>query len=260
MRWLWLLAIVLAPAVRAEEPDVRLAKQLAATVRDPRLSLWARVEAARMLEKLGPRAAAAEPDLVAQLGLLRGREHEPLQEAVVDALGQMGSPARSALPSMARASGRSLDIDQAIKRSTKLIIIASDAQDIAALVGQLTSKDSSIRLRTAKALGTLGPAAQSAILDLGAALNDPDGDVRRAVIVALRLIHPDLRPGEPIVRAIMLDLVDPNPEIRAAAARALGRIGPTALTAAQAIEQLLSDPDADVRRAAADALAKIARQ
>jgi HEAT repeat protein len=245
--------------VRADEGDDALAKRLASTVRDPRLGLWARVEAARTLEKLGPRAAAAMPDLIAQLDRLKGREHEPLQEAVVDALGQIGSPGRSALPVLARTTGRSVDIDQAIKRSTTQILTASDAQDIAALTSQLTSRDSSMRLRAAKALGNLGLDARTAVPDLVAVLADPDGDVRRAAVSALRLIQPDVRPGEPIVRSIVMDLADPDPGVRAAAARLLGRLGSAAVSAAPALEALLADPDSDVRRAAADALAKVAR-
>jgi len=244
---------------QAEEADDALARQLVSTLRDPRLGLWTRVEAARSIEKLGPKASAVVPELTAQLRLLRGREHEALQESVIDALGQMGTSARAAIPTFALASNRSTDIDQAIKRSTILILGASDSQDVGTLIGQLSSQDASIRLRVAKALGLLGPAALISIPDLVLVLGDADGDVRRAAQVALRLIQPDGRPGEAIVKSIALDLKDPDPVIRATALRALGKLGPLAISATPAIESLLGDSDPDVKRSAVDALTRVAR-
>lgn len=251
------LAIVVS--ARADETDDQVARQLAAVVRDPRLPLRPRVEAANTIGKMGPRATAAVADLAAEVDRLRGRELEPLQEAVIDALGQIGSPARTVLPVLVRAADRSVDVEQAVKRSTGLIFAASDSQDVDALARQLASKDSSMRLRAAKALGLLGPAARFAVPDLLTVVSDPDGDVRRAVIVALRLIRPDVPPADVVIRAIALDLTDPDPLVRANAARALARLGvPAAFTVPQ-IEALLTDPDPDVRRAAAEALQRLGR-
>ena len=81
----------LAPAAgRADEADDILARRMSAMVRDFRLPMGARVEAARTLEKLGPRASAAVPHLVAVLDRHRGAEQEPHQQAVIEALGVMG--------------------------------------------------------------------------------------------------------------------------------------------------------------------------
>lgn len=260
MRQLLILAaiLVLPTAVRADEADDQLARELAAMVRDPRQPVRTRVEAARMIGQLGPRASAAVPDLVTVLDRFRGRELEPIQEAVIDACGLIGAPARSALPSMARAAGRSLDIDQATKRATGLILAASDSQDLDALMRQLQDRDNSFRLRAVKALGTIGPAARGAVPALLTALEDSDGDVRRAAVTALRLIIPDAPPTVAIVRSVAIDLKDPDPSVRAAAARALGRMGRVAASAAPSLEPLLADPDPDVRRAAAEALGRIA--
>jgi HEAT repeat protein len=253
------LAVVLAPGVvRAEEADDLLAKQLAAVVRDPRLFLPQRVEAAKMLGKLGQRAGAAVPDLTAQLSGLRGAELEPLQEAVVDALGRIGSPARESLPAVARAAGRSVDLDVAIKRATGTILASTDSQDVGALVKQLSSGDASFRLRAVKALGDLGPAARFAIPDLITALRDPDPDVRRGSVAALQLIAPDAKPSESLVRAIALDLTSPDANTRLLAIRSLARIGRPAAIVAGDLQPLITDPDPDVRRAATDALGRIA--
>ncbi len=245
-----------APA-RAQEPDDLVVRQLAAVVRDFRLPLPQRVEAARTIGRIGPRAGAAVPDLAQQLLRLRGAELEPLQEAVIDALGQIGSPARPALPAIARTAGRSTDIDQAIKRAKVTILASSDSQDVGALTKQLQSTDASYRLRAVKALGAIGPAARFAVPDLTAALRDADPDVRRAAVAALQLIVPDAPPSEAVVRAIAIDLRDPDATVRLFAVRALGRFGRAAGAVAADLGPLLTDPDPDVRRSAAEVLPRI---
>lgn len=249
---------LLVPATRADEADDLLARRLSAIVRDPRLTVPQRVEAARILGKMGLRAGAAVPDLAAQLNRLRGPELEPLQEAVIDTLGQIGSPSKDALPSLARAKGRSIDIDVAIHRANESILAASDSQDIVALIKQLQSRDSSIRLRAVKALGNLGPAARYAVTDLTSTLNDPDPDVRRAAISALNAVQPDAPPSEQLVRAIALDLRAPDAGARLLALRSLMRFGRRAAIVVADVEPLLTDADPDVRKAAADLIARIA--
>ncbi len=259
MRCLWaFVALLVFPlAARADEAEDALAKKLGGIVRDPRQSLTARVEAARTVGKLGPAAGAAVGDLVAVLDRLRGAEQEPLQEAVVEALGQIGATAKSALPSLARAAGRTVDIDQALKLTRDAILNASDATDVELLTRQLSSRDVSLRVRAAKALGDLGPAARLAIPSLVAALGDTDGDVRRGVIAALRLVAPNVKPPEVLVRAIAVDLRDPDANLRLLAARTLGRIGPPAAVIAADLDALRADPDPDVRRAALEALGRV---
>ncbi|MBX9622191.1 MAG: HEAT repeat domain-containing protein [Gemmataceae bacterium] len=260
-RLLVLSAVLLnAPAARADEQDDLLARQLSAIVRDPRLRQAQRIEAARTLGRIGYQAGAAVPDLMAQLTILRGPEHELLQEAVIDALGRIGSPARQSLPAMARAAGRSVDIDLSIKRAKEQILAASDSQDVAALTKQLQSRDASVRLRAVRALRDLGPAARFALPDLQAALNDPDPEVRRAAVNAVQTVQPDAPPSELVVRSVALDLTSPDAGIRLLAVRTLGRFGRRAGIVAESLSPLLADSDPDVRRAAAEALARITPQ
>jgi HEAT repeat protein len=252
------MAVVLAAGpLRADEADDALAASLARVVRDPSRTVGTRVEAARMIGRLGPRGATAVPDLTAVLASLRGTEQELVQEAVIDTLGQIGYASRPALPTMARAAGRSLDLDLAARRSTDLILTSSDAQDVEALIRQLRSRDVSQRLRAVKAIGTLGPAARIAVPNLLEMVSDTDGDVRRSAIATIRLIVPDFRPTEAIIRALAADLTDPDAGIRLLAVRALGRSGQLAAAAASTIEALRNDPDPDVRRAAVEALGRI---
>jgi HEAT repeat protein len=259
-RLLVLSAVLLAaPAARADEQDDLLARQLAAIVRDPRRTTAQRVEAARTLGRIGYQAGAAVPDLIQQLDRLRGTEHERLQESIIDALGRIGSPARPALPAVALTAGRSIDIDLAIKRAKDQILAASDSQDVGALTKQLQSRDPSVRLRAVRALRDLGAAARFALPDLIAALNDPDPEVRRAAVNAVQAVQPaDAPPSELLVRSIALDLQSPDAGIRLLAVRTLGRFGRRAGVVAESVQGLLADPDPDVRRAAADALGRIA--
>lgn len=257
-RLLALSAVLLAaPSARADEADDLLARQLAAIVRDPRLTSAQRVEAARTLGRLGILAGAAVPELTQQLDRLRGMEHERLQESVIDALGRIGSPARPALPAVARTAGRSIDIDLAIKRAKEQILASSDSQDVAALTKQLQSRDPSVRLRAVRALRDLGPAAKFALPDLQAALNDADADVRRAAVNAVQSVTPDAPPVELLVRSIALDLTSPDAGIRLLAVRTLGRFGRRAGVVAESVQPLLADPDPDVRAAAAAAIGRI---
>ncbi len=258
IRFFFALALTVIPSFAfGEEQDDLLARQLAAVVRDPRILLPQRVEAAHTLSKLGPKATTALPELIAQVNRLKNRELEPLQEAVIEAIGSIGSPGRAALPSLARASGRSIDIDQAIKQTTRDVLAAPDNQDLNLLVRQTQSADPSIRLRAVKAMSLLGRAGAYAKPALLGLLKDPDGDVRRATLTALRLIDPDGKPTDDLVQALLLDLKDANAEVRLQAMRALGRLGAGAAKAASMIEQLLADPDKDVRKAAVETMQRI---
>jgi HEAT repeat protein len=252
------VVLVLPGSARADEADDAFARRLGGMVRDFRLTTAARAEAARTLGKLGPRSAVAVPDLIAVFGRLRGTEQEPLQEAIVEALGLIGGPARPALLTLPRGTGRTADVDLAIRRATELILNAPPSLEVDLLVEQLRSRDPSTRVRATKALADYGPAAGRGVIPgLLAAMGDTDGDVRRGAVAAFRIIQPDAPPPEVMVRAIAVDLRSSDPNLRLLAARALGRIGPLAAGAAPDLDLLRGDPDPDVRRAASEAFPRV---
>lgn len=251
------VAISFAALAPADEATDKLAKELVGMVRDPRLMVRERTEAARTLGRLGPQAAVVVPDLIAQLRRLRGSELEPLQEAVVETLASIGSASRVALPTFALLPNRSLDIEQSAKRATADILAASDTRDLNALMHQLSSRDAGTRLRAAKALGELKREAVPALAALNVALADGDADVRRAALAAVRRIQPDARPTKEMIQAYVTDFADPDDGVRLLAVRGLGRLGPAANAAIPEVEKLLADPDRDVRRAAADAIVRL---
>jgi HEAT repeat protein len=65
------------------------------------------------------------------------------------------------------------------------------------------------------------------------------------------------RIGGQAVPTLVNTLNDPNPRVRAEAARALARIGPEATEAVPALIARLDDPDEEVRQAAARALGQV---
>ncbi len=116
------------------------------------------------------------------------------------------------------------------------------------LIGDLSNKDTYIRMKSIESLGKLK--ARSAVIPLIKLLKDGSKDIRRNVAFSLGDIG-DKAAVEPLLRA----LSDMSSDVRWSAAIALGNIGD-----ARAVEDLTAaadDHDVDVRRAAKEALAKI---
>ena len=208
----------------ADEKDEVLVRELAAVVRERLTPTWQRVEATKTLGKLGPRAALAVPELNAQLLKLRGEDTVPLQEAIVKALGQIGSAAKPAIPTLTRMAGREIDLDLALRRSIDEILSADERPDLNALLRLLASKDETQRLRAAKAFGRFASLPNPIITELRTLLTDPDCDVRRTTLATLMGLQVPLRTNE-LVNAYVLDLAEPDAANRWRAAKALGKLG-----------------------------------
>jgi HEAT repeat protein len=176
----------------------------------------------------------------------------------------MGNASRSAIPALVRISGKDSDLERAAVEAIDTILLspALGPGDVPALLRDLRDRDASVRVRAAKALGSLGAAGKPAVPLLVEALKDPDPDVRTLALKALRKIAPDANAnasgGEAALYAEQLR--DPDPGVRLQAAKALGRLGPAAAAAAQPLLEATTDADRDVRRQATDALNRVQPQ
>jgi HEAT repeat protein len=239
------------------DPKTQLVRELVDVLCDRSGSqlLWSRMEAAKTLAKLGPEARSAVPALAEFLDNPRRKDPPMIDEAVVHALGHIGRPARAAIPAMVRVSGRDFDLERAVHTAIDSILAAGgDAADIQALIKALLDKDVGTRLRSAKALGSLGPAAKAAIPALTEALHDADADVRHQALQSLRRVNTALKPSEAEVAVYIQDLHDPDAAVRLGAVKSLSRMGPALAPALQALDEAARDPDPDVRRLATDLL------
>jgi HEAT repeat protein len=254
-----LVLVAAEPGDAAAERTARIVNQLIATLRDePRgQPLWSRIEAARTLGKLGSEARAAVPALASMLDDPSRRDPLMIDEAVINALGQMGAAARTAIPALVRISGKDFDTERAAVAAIDRILLSPPIGpgDVPGLMRDLRDRDASVRVRAAKALGTLGPAGKPAVPLLVEALKDSDADVRALSLKALRQIGVNTGGGE--VGVYAEELRDPSPGVRLQAAKALGQLGPAAAAAAQALLEATTDSDKDVRRQASDALNRV---
>ncbi|MFN8092405.1 MAG: HEAT repeat domain-containing protein [Vicinamibacteria bacterium] len=135
-------------------------------------------------------------------------------------LGNLGAPAREAVPALARALSRART-DAVVAGALARIGPAAEGA-VPTLVAALRGEDADRRWRAARTLGRIGPAAASAVGPLADALGDSG-----------------------------------NPALRLHAARALGRIGPAARPAAAALQRATGDADEGVRREAKQALDRL---
>lgn len=122
------------------------------------------------------------------------------------------------------------------------------ADKVAALIEDLRSRDESVKLNAALALGKAGKAAVDPV---AAVLTDPDTDVRYYAVWALGLLGPDAK-GRTADIIRLLD--DRSADVRRKAAFAIGRIAPPDV-AVPVLIKVLADDNADVRTAAVAALA-----
>jgi len=116
------------------------------------------------------------------------------------------------------------------------------------LVEALNMPDEELRQTAAWALAQQGPRVLDA---LEAPLAAEQPATRRAAVEALGLL------GSAGMERLIRTLEDPSAEVRAAAARELGRLGPEASQAEPALVKVLGDSEAAVREAAAWALKQL---
>ena len=126
------------------------------------------------------------------------------------------------------------------------------APDPAALVAQLKSSDATVSGAASLELLRLGEPATPALVEL---LQDPDPALR--ALAARTFWGMGARAGGAAVPPLADALADADASVRVGAAMALGNMGPVAAPAVPALVRALRDPDAKVRPWAARALGSI---
>jgi len=235
------------------------------------------------LSFIGP-LALSQPEgvLILEKALAEGRFD--IRFGAIQALGEAGPTARSALPvldRLLREEGSILRIEAA----RAIWLVSGDASDILpilvdALDGERTVPTLS---EVATALGELGTAAAPAVPDLVKVLKGiPRSEGTRAVIVAIGSIGPHANAAVPVlikklavsglcvaaahalakigpaaVPALTEALSSGNDWTRYGAARALAALGPDARVALSALEAARNDDDEDVRALVTEAVKAI---
>jgi HEAT repeat protein len=213
---------------------------LVAALRDDDLGVSGEAECA-----LGRIGLAAVPALVAILQ----DEGVPadVRARAADAFRWMGALAADAIPVLTACLR-----DATVRSSAGRALATAGRSAMPALVSSLRDKEVGVRLEAAAALGRIGRSARAAVPALIATLWDDDADVRYHAAAALGRIG-----RSTAVRALADALTDKAEFVRAAAAGALGEIGPRAVAAVPSLILSLRDPDAGVQEAAAEALEEI---
>ena len=223
--------VAVALARLAPEQSGVLSARLAAGA-DPRL----RMAAARAL------SGTRQPGALAALALLSADPEPEVRKAAYVGLGPLGGPAVAPL-------------------ATALTRWAGDPEEVEAIVQAIgaTGDPSALPLVSPLLAGAFAPAAASAIGRLGApagvtallaALRSGGANGRLEIVEALSALG-SADAGE----ALSGELLSDRPAVRAAAARALGRLRYE--PASGRLEALRADYDADVRRASREALARL---
>jgi HEAT repeat protein len=205
------------------------------------------------LDALAELGAPAVPTLVNVL-----ENHEDLSVYVVYTLGQMGPAAASATAALARLvadQDANLASEAAIALS-KIGPAASGA--VPALCAALDRPDCPDAHEIILALGNIGPAAVVAEPLVVKAMSSKDGALAVIAASALTQIHPQSdSAAAKAIPVLVAGLSDSLPEIRRAAADALGALGPLGREAVPALQLASKDSAKSVREAAEKAIQAI---
>lgn len=131
---------------------------------------------------------------------------------------------------------------------------------IDALKGLLRHANSEIVLTAAGALSDLGPRAAPTVSEFVRLLGSKDGEVRSYAALRLGSMDDDERLPASAITALVGCLNDPEEEVRARVAEALGDIGPRAREALPRLRALLRDPEPRARICACVALWNVGQE
>ena len=222
---------------------------------------------------------AAEPATVAELAAAIQAKSPDEQYSAVDRLAATGPRAASALPQLAEAlKSKDPELRWRAARAIGRIGSNKSAESLRPLIGD---ENALVRAHAIYALGQLRVADEATLAAIIDKLNDPDAQVRRTVVSALRniadrkqvlpLIVKTLEDEDPaVVMPALHMLAEAGPDVVPALVEALDNkearywaclvleeLGPAAKPAVPALQKVLGDERPEVRLQAVIALAEI---
>ncbi|HEV3122199.1 MAG TPA: HEAT repeat domain-containing protein, partial [Isosphaeraceae bacterium] len=210
-----------------------------------------RTQAALALGRVGPRAKAVAPGLIA---LLKDSD-ETVRCQTAEALGQIGAEDEASVAALVEVLD---DASPAVKASAARALGAlkkAAAPAVEALVPLLQDREESVRTAAAEAIGQVGPLDEAATDILVEGLASPDTVVRAQTAEALGTIGATADEAAP---ALVEAMADDNDRVRAKAVQALGKMGESAAAAAvPGLVRALRDQDDWVSALAAEALGQM---
>jgi HEAT repeat protein len=242
-------AVIVAAAcgfATAQDADdvAKLAAQLGSSDRE------ARREAAYQLQRKGPAAKAALPELIRALD----DSDKQVWTNALGAIAAIGPDARDAVPRLMQAmdgrkprDSRTRDRGQMLMRSAHALACIGDAAK-PALIDALKQDDAGLRIGAAKALGEMGPPAKDALPALMENLSHRDDEVFNEVIDAIGQIGKDA--AGPLIQS----LGAPDARARLGSVRALAAIGSAANAGRALLDRNAKEPETQVRAAILRAL------
>ena len=218
-----------------------------------------RLEAARAIGKLGPKAQSAVPALVKALG----DDDADVRAGAARAIGAIGPAAKSAVPALLEAlkdQGYFLGARGELPSEVPVWVAVSEALGdvgpaaLPELIAALKDEHPQVFAGAANAIHRIGPEAKEAVEPLVKLVKKDDAFARRAGIYGLMGIGPEAKAAVP---ALIEALDHEHFHTQYWACRALREIGPGAKAAVPVLVRLLKDDMASVRRHAAQALGGI---
>lgn len=201
------------------------------------------------IEALGQTANRAD---VAQLLIARLADDDPnVRAAAARSLGNQRLRVEDSIEELEKtlSSGDGATKIAALESLSKLGL--DRTRLTAHLTNALKTNDAALRRRSVELLQKMGDGAAPAASELIKLVNDPNEEFRRDVVNVLGNIGRER--ADQIVPALNGKLKDSSADVRAAAAKGLGRMGSSARPASQNLIAAMKDADGSVRAAAVDA-------
>ena len=218
----------------------------------------------KALQDAKPEVAENALNALASLGpvavpnLIKALKYEKARPAVAYILGRMGPKAEPAAPMLA---GLLNDADRKTRREAAIALAKigpAAKRAVPALIKALEARGEGQDYGPAYALGSIGPAAVEAKPALIKAMSGKDETLALFSAWALAMIDPaDAEVAKKSVPLLRIGLADSEAGIRHQAVVALGKLGPLAKPAAEALKEAQRDADPEVSAAAAKALKAI---